>query len=99
MGGLVLQSKDEWIYRITSNEEMTTLIQNDLIAPSDIHSRDIEDRAKADWLAKLFTILQATWFFCNVIARWAYHLPVTPIELAAVAYIFLAMFIYAIWWF
>lgn len=96
--GLALQTQDEWIYTIRPRN-MKSFIQAGIIRCSDFRDRDIEDRAKADSFAKAFTVLQSTWFLCNVIARWAYSLPVSPIELATVAYVACGILIYGMWWY
>jgi hypothetical protein len=67
---------------------------------SDFRDRDIEDQAKADSFAKFFTVLQSTWFLCNIITRWAYDLPVSLIEMSAFAYVACAILIYGVvWWY
>lgn len=97
-GGLVLQTQDQWIYTIQPRD-MKLLIQAGIVHCSDFRDQDIEDRAKVDSLAKFFTVLQSTWFLCNVIIRWAYELPVSPIELSTVAYVACAILIYGVWWY
>ncbi|KAJ5390792.1 uncharacterized protein N7496_001860 [Penicillium cataractarum] len=96
--GLVLQTQDQWIYTIRPHD-MKPLIQAGIVHCSDFRDQDIEDRAKADSFAKFFTVLQSTWFLCNVITRWAYDLPVSPIELSTVAYVTCAILIYGVWWY
>ena len=98
-GGLALRTKDEWIYSVSSDEEMTALIKSGTVKISDFSDQEIESRAKADSFAKLFTLFQVTWFLCNVVARWGYHLPVSPLEVATVSYVFLAVFTYLSWWY
>jgi hypothetical protein len=61
MGGIALQTQDEWIYSV-GWEDIHLLIQAGVIRCSDIRDRYIEDRSKADWLAKGFTISQSTTF-------------------------------------
>ncbi|CAG7938341.1 unnamed protein product [Penicillium nalgiovense] len=79
MGGIALQTQDVWIYSV-GWEDIHLLIQAGVIRCSDIRDRDIEDRPKADWFAKGFTVFQSTWFLVNVIARWVRGIPVSPIE-------------------
>lgn len=97
-GGLVLQTQDQWIYTIVPHE-MKTLIQAGIVHCSDFRDQDIEDRTKADSFAKFFTVLQSTWFLCNIITRWACDLPVSPIELSTVAYVACGILIYGVWWY
>ncbi|KAJ5709606.1 hypothetical protein N7493_009897 [Penicillium malachiteum] len=96
--GLALQTQDEWIYTIRPSD-MKPFIQAGLIRCSDFRDRDVEDRAKSDSFAKAFTLLQSTWFLCNCIGRWAYSLPISPIELATVAYVGCGVLTYAAWWY
>lgn len=98
-GGLALQTQDEWIYTVKQASDISFLIQASILSSSDLRKRDIEDRSKADSFAKAFTLVQVTWFLCSVITRWAYHLPVSPIELATVAYVANGVATYASWWY
>ncbi|KAJ5714539.1 uncharacterized protein N7483_011720 [Penicillium malachiteum] len=97
-GGVALQTQDEWIYRLRP-EDMKPLIQAGIIRCSDFRDRDVEDRAKSDSFGKAFTVLQSTWFLCNCIGRWAYSLPVSPIEIATVAYVCCGILICGVWWY
>lgn len=96
--GLALQTQDEWIYTLRPRD-MKRFIQAGIIRCSDFTDRDVEDRAKSDSFAKAFAVLQSAWFLCNIIVRWAYHLPVSPIELATVAYVACGILIYVMWWY
>lgn len=48
---------------------------------------DIEDKSKANDLAKATVLLQAIWMLVQVIGRLAARLPVTPLEVNAVAHV------------
>ncbi|KAJ6142837.1 hypothetical protein N7471_002290 [Penicillium samsonianum] len=97
-GGLAIQTQDGWIYVLRRND-MKPFIEAGIVEDIDFHDRDVEDRAKADSLGKTFTVLQTSWFLVNIIARWANSLPVSPIELATVAYIACGILLYAMWWY
>ncbi|CAI7671493.1 unnamed protein product [Penicillium palitans] len=90
-GGLALQTQDDWIYTVTCEDEMVLLIQSGMVSPLDLRERDIQEHAKQDWLGKLFTLLQVSWFICNIITRWASHVSVSPFELATIACCFLVI--------
>ncbi|KAH8691169.1 hypothetical protein BGW36DRAFT_400515 [Talaromyces proteolyticus] len=92
-----LQTEDEWLYIIDS-KLMLALIKADIVRCSDLRDRDIKDRAKADSLAKAFTVLQSTWAVINVVARAGYKLPISLIELSTVAYVICGLLTYAFWW-
>ncbi|KAJ5406526.1 hypothetical protein N7465_007810 [Penicillium sp. CMV-2018d] len=97
MNGVLLQTKDDWTYPVHCSN-VVALIETRVIKPSHLRTSDIQDRAKADSFAKGFTLLQAFWVTCNVIARRAYSMPITALEIATVAYISCAAATYAIWW-
>ncbi|CAI7642055.1 unnamed protein product [Penicillium discolor] len=97
MNGVLLQTKDDWTYPVHCSN-VVALIETRVIKPSHLKTRDIQDRAKADSFAKGFTVLQALWVTCNVIARRAYNMPITALEIATVAYVSCAAATYIIWW-
>jgi hypothetical protein len=64
-----------------------------------LREADIQDRSKADWLAKGISILQITWLIVNVFVRALTGLPVTQLEISAFAFAVMAIGIYiANWW-
>lgn len=64
-----------------------------------LREEDIQDRSKADWLAKGISIIQITWLIFNVTVRGMTGLPVTQLEIAAFAFAVMAIGIYvANWW-
>ncbi|KAJ5615831.1 hypothetical protein N7537_000945 [Penicillium hordei] len=97
MNGVLLQTKDDWTYPVHCSN-VVALIKTRVIKPSHLRTTDIQDRAKADSFAKGFSLLQAFWVTCNVIARRAYNMPITALEIATVAYISCAAATYVIWW-
>ncbi|KAJ5104925.1 hypothetical protein NUU61_002272 [Penicillium alfredii] len=88
---------DEWTFPVQPGN-VVPLIQAGVVKPSHLRARDIEDRAKADSFAKAFTILQSSWIACNVIARKAYGLPISALEISTVAYVVCAAITYAVLW-
>lgn len=63
-----------------------------------ISEEDIDDKSKADGLAKAVVCLQATWFVLQVIARVGYGLPVTLLEVNTLGHVICAFLIYIVWW-
>ncbi|GJN66913.1 hypothetical protein PLICBS_000935 [Purpureocillium lilacinum] len=59
---------------------------------------EIEDKSKANDLAKATVIIQATWMLVQVIGRLAAHLPVTLLEVNTVAHVLCAFAMYIFWW-
>ena len=71
--------------------------ENKIIWP-DITKDQIEDRSKGDVFSKGFAVVQTTWFIIQIIARGAYGLAITELELATVAFAFLNGILYFLWW-
>lgn len=59
--------------------------------------RDIEDKSKADWLAKGLACFQGVTFFGIMIGRWAQRLPVTLLEVHVLIHVICAFAMYLIW--
>ncbi|KAJ5912859.1 hypothetical protein N7504_001742 [Penicillium tannophilum] len=97
MNGVLIQTKDGWTYPVQPNN-VVPFIEAGVVKPFHLRARDIEDRAKADSFAKGFTLLQSLWVTCNIIARRAYSLPISPLEYSTVAYVACAAVTYIIWW-
>ncbi|OKP11350.1 hypothetical protein PENSUB_3135 [Penicillium subrubescens] len=97
MGGFVLQTKDYWVYTVRP-ANVVLLIEAGVIKPSSLKIGDIKDRDKSDPLSKAFTLLQSAWVTINIIARRAYDLPISPLELSTVAYVACALVTYLAWW-
>lgn len=97
MGGLAVQTQDAWLFTI-SRKTIGVFVRAGLVKGSDFDDEDIKDQAKVDTLGKLFTVVQSAWLTCNIIARVAYSLPISPLELTTVAYVALGLLIAGFWW-
>ncbi|KAJ5087941.1 hypothetical protein N7456_011557 [Penicillium angulare] len=97
MKGLLLQTKDGWTFPIHPGN-IVPLIKARAIQDTDLTARDINDRAKADSLAKAFSVLQSIWVACNVVARGGYDLPISALEISTLAYVVVAAATYIVWW-
>lgn len=97
MRGLALRTTDSHIYTLESKHVMP-LVKCGIIEYPQFSKRDIQDRSKADSLAKVVSLMQSTWTVVNVLSRAAYHLPITLLELATVAFILCAYSSYTLWW-
>jgi len=64
----------------------------------DISLEAIDDKSKADGLAKTLALVQASWLILDSISRWAQSLVVTQLELNAFAHAICALMIYCLWW-
>ncbi|KAJ3538423.1 hypothetical protein NMY22_g5178 [Coprinellus aureogranulatus] len=58
----------------------------------------IEDKSKADGLAKAFVVVQCLWFVVQCIGRAVYGLPVLEIEVTCLAFIACNIGMYGFWW-
>ncbi|KAK4179561.1 hypothetical protein QBC36DRAFT_179794 [Triangularia setosa] len=62
-------------------------------------SADIEDKSKADWLLKSFTVLQIGWLLVEVLVRKLSKLPISQLEVATFSFAITAIVTYAAnWW-
>ncbi|PBK85589.1 hypothetical protein ARMGADRAFT_941811, partial [Armillaria gallica] len=94
MGGFYYTRKYEIPHRaLEANEATSTL------PPSSPPSSTIEDKSKGDALSKTVSILQISWFIMQCIARTIQHLPITLLEMTALAFAGLSMIMYFLWWY
>ena len=59
---------------------------------------DIEDKSKADGLKKFLVCAQGVWFCVSSITRLVKGLPISLLELNAMAHALCALLIYCFWW-
>ena len=74
------------------------MLEKGEIAFPSITEAEIEDRSKADSLAKGIAVLQTTWFIAQCISRTAQGLITTEVELITVAFAALNGVLYFLWW-
>ncbi|KXN85201.1 hypothetical protein AN958_11624 [Leucoagaricus sp. SymC.cos] len=63
-----------------------------------ISEEEINDKSKGDAFTKLVVVLQTSWFIIQCITRWAAHLHITELEIVTLAFAFLNIIIYVVWW-
>ncbi|SJL00859.1 uncharacterized protein ARMOST_04173 [Armillaria ostoyae] len=63
-----------------------------------ISAERIKDKSKGDALSKTVSVLQISWFIAQCIARAAQDLPITLIEMTALAFSGLSIITYCLWW-
>jgi len=85
-----------WINRASLSDEKA---RNFMLFMLDHLPNDarIDDRSKADILAKVLTCSQALWVAIQTIARLQQRLDVSLLEIVTVAYILLAIIAYSLW--
>ena len=96
-GGVALDTSSFW------KRPHMTLTPNGIILLAEIgllpcfSKQDVQDRSRADALAKSISCLQATWFFIQGLARVSAGLPLTLLELHTMTHIICALAMYAVW--
>ena len=102
MGGLHLRFADhELAGKPTfpvNCQQLLYLIQNKHIDLPKIDVEDIEDRNKADILARGVTLVQSTWFTINSIGRLAQGLHLTTLELTTLTFVYVMVACSIFWW-
>lgn len=63
-----------------------------------IEELSIQDRSKGDAFSKTISIFQISWFGAQCFARINQHLPITLLEVTALAFAVLSIVTYIIWW-
>ncbi|KDN72213.1 hypothetical protein CSUB01_10047 [Colletotrichum sublineola] len=64
----------------------------------DIHESQIQDKSKADWMAKSLVCIQAGWMVTQVIGRLIKKLPVSLLEINTCGHVACAVLLYLLWW-
>ena len=97
MGGFMLHERGKPV-RVLEARDLEELSEAGKITWPTITKEEIVDRSKGDYLSKTIVLFQATWFVGQCIARGAYHLTVTELEVVTVAFASLTGVIYYLWW-
>ncbi|KAL7912217.1 hypothetical protein GGI35DRAFT_444737 [Trichoderma velutinum] len=64
----------------------------------DVTEEEIKDKSKGDLFVKAIAVGQIAWSVIQIIGRAARRLPVSPLEVAVVAFAVCAVFIYGLYW-
>ena len=83
---------------VLKHNRFRDLLWEGQIAFPSITEAEIEDRSKADSLAKGIAVLQTTWFIAQCISRKAQGVITTEVELITVAFAALNGILYFLWW-
>ena len=97
MGGFTLYEGEKPV-RVLEAKDLEELSEAGKIEWPTITKEEIADRSKGDYLSKAIVLFQTTWFVGQCIARGAYHLTVTELEVVTVAFASLTGVIYYLWW-
>ena len=97
MGGFTIHEGGKPV-RVLEARELEELSEAGKIAWPTITGEEIADRSKGDYLSKTIVLFQTTWFIGQCIARGAYKLAVTELEVVTLAFAVLTGVIYYFWW-
>ncbi|KAI9808941.1 MAG: hypothetical protein M1827_007115 [Pycnora praestabilis] len=107
MGGLAFEvdepSQEEALSFLPTRSRLTLTARGVLLLARcghlpDIDKGDIEDKSKADSIAKTLVCIQAGWMMLQIAGRIATKLPVTLLEVNTLGHILCAFVIYVLWW-
>jgi hypothetical protein len=94
MGGLTVNFDEE---QLTLSAEGIRLLSFIGALPV-IPASQIQDKSKADGLAKSVVCIQAVWMVAQVIARLVISLPVSLLEINTCGHVICALILYLLWW-
>ena len=97
MGGFTLHERGKPV-RVLEARDLEELSEAGKIEWPTITEEEIADRSKGDYLSKTIVLFQTTWFIGQCIARGAYRLAVTELEVVTLAFAVLTGVIYYFWW-
>ncbi|KAF2450693.1 hypothetical protein P171DRAFT_427014 [Karstenula rhodostoma CBS 690.94] len=100
MGGIRIQTNNECIPtydRLSLTAEGVRMLSF-LGRLPEIDEGQIDDKSKADGLAKFLVVLQAGWMIIQTLARVHQKLPVTLLEINTMGHVVCAFALYGLWW-
>ena len=97
MGGFILHEGGKPV-RILEARDLEELSEAGKVEWPTITEEEISDRSKGDYLSKTIVLFQTTWFIAQCIARGAYGVAVTELEVVTLAFATLIGIIYYFWW-
>jgi len=97
MGGFMLHEGGRPV-RVLEAKDLEGLSEAGKITWPTITTEEIADRSKGDYLSKTIVLFQTMWFVGQCIARGAYGLTVTELEVVTLAFASLTGVIYYLWW-
>lgn len=96
MGGVRVKLQDDE-FPVTS-KHVYILFKRGLIKLDALTPAAIDDRSKADGVAKLFAIVQTGWFILQCLARLIQHISITTLELSTIAFVVCTIGTNILWW-
>ncbi|KAF8998818.1 hypothetical protein BDQ17DRAFT_1502277 [Cyathus striatus] len=96
MGGFHLRSKE--YTGVLDPKKFNVFLKKQKISFPNITKEEIQDKSKADGLAKIVLIVQTLWFVIQCIGRHAQGLPLAQLEVATLAIISSTSMLSLMWW-
>ncbi|KAI8952077.1 hypothetical protein F4801DRAFT_541856 [Xylaria longipes] len=96
-GGFILDVVGSPPFPVTAKQMLYLLSHNYIDTPT-ITQLDIQDKSKADGLAKALTFFQSGWLMLRFLGRAAQGLSITPFELFTAAVVLCSLVSLCLWW-
>jgi len=96
-GGIVLQPLHSRPFPITA-KQLHYLVQRGYVPLPSISDKELQDKSKADNIAKFFAFAQTGWLVIRTVARAIEHLQATPFELTSIALACTSLRTLGFWW-
>ncbi|QYT02627.1 hypothetical protein H0G86_009620 [Trichoderma simmonsii] len=93
------EAKDHGLNYLSSRWIRVLLERNCIDKLPDITEAEIKDKSKGDMFVKIIAVGQILWSIIQIIGRAVRKLPVSPLEVAVVAYAVCAVIIYGLFWY
>ena len=102
MGGVHLEFPDRQVagestFPVDCDQLLWLASRNYICLPA-ISTDDVNDRNKADSLARLIAVVQSLWFTADSLGRVGQGLAISTMELTTLSFVFLMTFCSAFWW-
>lgn len=101
MGGFTVDVSDMYdtVDTLTLTPEgVLYFLRRGWMTGSEISTRAIRDKSKADYLGKGLVVLQVTWMCLQSISRKASGLPLSVLEIHTLVHSFCALLMFLMWW-
>jgi len=82
---------------LVNDRQLAYLVDKEYIKCPSITAEEIWDKSKADTLAKIITLMQASWLVIQLLGRAFLRLPTTTLELSAGAIVLCAFGTFFCW--
>ncbi|KAH6619005.1 hypothetical protein C7974DRAFT_342103 [Boeremia exigua] len=107
MGGFAFEADDSFVNLFPDSNTRMTLLPRALRKMADVEPMSIpdlsksaiEDKSKANWLAKALVCSQACWFIVQITGRASTSAPISLLEMNTFLHALCCLIIYLAWWY